>query len=108
LPFGVRCKSNALPEGAFFDRAMHHRTVKSQQPSDLVLVQRSAAAQRREDKPAGLRAPGFLFHAPSDMEVGGRQLDKNRVLPDFLRNEFIICEDHRMVTVDSQGRRRCG
>jgi hypothetical protein len=42
------------------------------------------------------------------MEVGGRQLDKNRVLPDFLRNEFIICEDHRMVTVDSQGRRRCG
>lgn len=37
------------------------------------------------------------------MAVGGRQLHENRVLPDCFLDEFMVCEDHRMVTVDSRG-----
>ena len=103
FPFGDESFANQRLNGA-----MHDGAVQSEQRGDPVLVQRGAPAQCREDKPTRLRTPGFLLHAPSDMEVGGGQLDENRVLPDFFRDEFMVYKDHRMVTVDSRGRRHCG
>ena len=87
---------------------MNDGAVQSEQRGDPVLVQRGAAAQCSEDKPTRLRTPRLLLHAPSDMEVRGGQLDENRVLPDFFRDEFMVDKDHRIVTVDSRGRRHCG
>jgi hypothetical protein len=57
---------------------------QSEQRGDLVLVQRGAPAQRREDKPTRLRTPGFLLHAPHNLEVRIRQLDQDGVLKDFI------------------------
>jgi hypothetical protein len=88
--------------------AMNDRAVQSEQGGNLILVQRGTSSQRRQNKRTGLRAFGFPLHAPGDVEVRSRQMHKNGVLEDCFGDEFTVREDHRMVTVDSSGRRHCG
>ena len=49
-----------------------------------------------------------MLHAPRNVEVRIRQVDQDGILKDFIGDEFLVREDHRMVTVDSRGRRHCG
>jgi len=88
--------------------AMNDGAVQCEQGGNLILVQGGAAAQGGQYKAARLRALRFLLHAPGDVEVGGREVYENGVLENFFGDESIVREDHRMVTVDSRGRRHWG
>ncbi len=94
--------------GKGFDGAVNDGAIETEERGDLILVERGAAAEGGEDEAAGLRALRFLLHAPGDVEVGGGKMDEDGVLEDFLGDEFLFGKDHRMVTVDSRGRRHCG
>ncbi len=91
-----------------FDGAVDDGAVETEKSGDLVLVEGGAAAESGEDEAASLRTLSFLFHAPGDVEVGGSEMDEDGVLEDFFGDEIIAWEDHRMVTVDSRGRRHWG
>lgn len=83
--------------------AVHNGAVESEERGDLVLVEGCSAAESGKNEATGLRALGFLFHALGDVEISGGKVDQDGVLEDFFSNEFIIDEDHRVVTVDSRG-----
>jgi len=88
--------------------AVDDGAVESEESGDLVLVEGGPAAEGGENEAAGLRALGFLFHALADVEISRGKVNQDGALEDSFWNDFIIDQDHRMVTVDSRGRRHCG
>src|SRR5208337_1597622 len=90
------------------NRPVHHGPIKSQQRSNLVLIPFCPAPQRGQDKSPRLRTPRPPLQLFAHRKISRRQVHQHRILQNLVRNHPLLYGNHRIVTVDSSGRRHCG